>query len=51
MRVEATTVQVPVPQSTGQVFAETTYVINYPPSTGVTVVVSPATSGDLRDGR
>ena len=44
VRVEATTAVAPAPQSTGQVFNESTHTINYPPSTGVTVVVSPAGS-------
>ena len=47
VRVEATTVQVPVPQSTGQVFAETTYVINYPQAGSVAWAVgspSPASA-------
>ena len=44
VRVEATTAVAPAPQSTGQVFNVSTHTINYPPSTGVTVVVSPATS-------
>ena len=44
VRVEATTAVAPAPQSTGQVFNVSTHTINYPPSTGVTVVVSPAGS-------
>ena len=41
VRVEATTNVAPVPQSTGEVFAETTYVINYLEPSGVTISASP----------
>ena len=44
VRVEATTNVAPVPQSTGEVFAETQYVINYTQATGATVIASPAVS-------
>ncbi len=44
VRVEATSAPAPVPQSTGEVFAETTYVLNYPQATGATVAITPASS-------
>ena len=41
VRVEATTAAAPVPQSTGEVFAETQHVIIYPDANGVTVSANP----------